>query len=382
MRLRHARFFANAVLERYPDQRSIDAGALALLGPSRADIRLALGWLLEHEPDRALALAASAWRLWFLVGELTDGDRWMGQVLDATQERRTVARVRALNGRAILRHVMADLTGAIRFDQESLELAEAIGDDRGIGDACNHMAGLIYANGDSSSEAHRLIDVAMAAYARIGDEHGIAEARLNLLALAFYENRFAAGLQEGLLALDYCRAAGKDVLASNLLHGVSELARLTEKYSLARDLAIEALELNRRMDYDVFTSANISVTTSMLLEAGYFEDALRLAEFAQRFSSELAPGGDISDPFGRVEAERALLLSTTVPRGCRAGDQSGPTPDTIRSGRSGAGIVAFAHVPGVAQDSSGLSHFSNQSPMRVSRSIWWLRSLKPCGSRG
>lgn len=310
-RARHGRFFAGTFLDQYPDQRSIDAHAVAEFGPSRADLRLAIVWLLEHEPDHALAVAAAAWRIWFLAGDLSEGDRWIAQVLDATHDLRTVDRVRALNGRAILRHVMADLPEAIRFDRESLALAEEIGDDRGIGDACNHLAGLIYPG--ESIESHRLIDVAMTAYARAADEHGIAESRVNRLALAYFEERFADGLNEGLLALDYCRAAGKDVLASNVLHGVVELARLTGNDRLAHELLIDALELNRRLDYDVFTSANISLATSLLLQHGQCEAALRLATFARQFSSEFAPGGDSADPFGRVGTERAQMLEQLTP---------------------------------------------------------------------
>ena len=116
-------------------------------------------------------------------------------------------------------------------------------------------------------------------------------------------------MRDGLEVVEYCRAEGKDVLASNTIVGVAESAFQLGNKRLAVELLAEALEVNRRLDYDIFTGANLVEVTTLLLDAGLYEDALRLSSFATAFALERARMADMSDPFGRAEQERAAMLA-------------------------------------------------------------------------
>jgi tetratricopeptide (TPR) repeat protein len=247
--------------------------------------------------------------LWFVVGRLTDADRWLEMVLDATANDESVRRVRALYGRALIGHARASLERAIAFDVASLTLAERLGDQRGIGDACNHMAGMIALTTGDGLRSVELVERAIEAYTAVDDRHGVAESLLNRASLTFEAGRFDNALADGQQVLDYCRAEGKDVLRSNTLHGVAGIAALTGQHELAIELLREALELSRRLGYDIFLSSNIAVLDSLLVEAGQYEDALRLAEFTREFSRNRTAGGDVSDPFQRVDSDRVTMLA-------------------------------------------------------------------------
>jgi predicted ATPase/class 3 adenylate cyclase len=307
MRARHARYFADAVLERYPDQRSIDAEAVEKFRPSLPDLTQAISWMSVHDRARALDLGEGAWRIWCVAGQQSTADHWLELVLDATRDIRTVQRVRALYGRAIAAHFMGDMARAEAYDLESLELARAIGDDRGIGDASNHMAGVAYMLRDDPAPI-QLLDEAMAAYERIDDRHGIAEVLLNRAAFAMVHGRYEDVLADGMRVLDYCRAERKDALASNTFHGVAEAAYQLGRVPLATSLMIEALELNWKLEFDIFTGANLQVAAGIALDAGSPEEALLLATYVQAFARDYSAAGDLIDPFGRASEQRDRML--------------------------------------------------------------------------
>ncbi len=306
MRARHARYFAGQVLDRYSDQRSIDATAVRELRPALLDLSQSISWLTEHDPVRALDLGAGAWRLWCVAGQQSASDRWLEPLLRATRGVERVERVRALYGRAIARHYMGDMVQAEALDRESLELARKLDDDRGIGDAINHLAGVKYMD-DGNPEHLHLLDQAMAAYERIGDQHGIAEVLLNRAAFAMLAGRNEDVLADGLRILDYCRAEGKDALASNTIQGVAEAAHRLGNGPLAASLIIEALELNRKLEFDVYTGANLQVAAGIALDSGAGEVALRLVIFADVFAQRHALVGDMADPFGRADELRERI---------------------------------------------------------------------------
>ncbi|MCA9858460.1 MAG: AAA family ATPase, partial [Thermomicrobiales bacterium] len=323
MQERHARYFSELVLAEHSDQRSIDAEAMERFTPVLGDIRQAIFWLIEHDPLRALAMAAGSWRIWFVMGQNADAERWLGDTLDATIEFQTVDRVRAIYGRSLLPFSTIEYERAIEIAEESKLLAIELGDDRGIGDACNYQSGVCYAWRQQRAESVLLMDEALDAYGRIGDLHGRAETLLNRAAMALDEGDLAQALADGLEVLEYCRANGKDVLASNTIQGVAETALRLGNIPLAIDLLVEALELNRRLQYDAFTGPNIWCASSFLLAMGEFEDALRLSIFSREFARIINADGEFLDPFRRADAELSRLHveldPATIARATEAG---------------------------------------------------------------
>ncbi len=76
------------------------------------------------------------------------------------------------------------LEQAIELDRASLALATELDDARGIGDACNHLAGMISYLQGTPEEPRALVERALEIYATIDDRHGRAESLLNRAAIA------------------------------------------------------------------------------------------------------------------------------------------------------------------------------------------------------
>ncbi len=223
-RERHARYFANRVLARHADQRSINAAAVAAFALDLDDLRQAILWLIDHDLIVALKLGEGAWRIWYVCGRIADVDRWQSLLLAATEDVASISRVRVLYGRALGLYTKGELEQAIELDRASLALATELDDARGIGDACNHLAGMISYLQGTPEEPRALVERALEIYATIDDRHGRAESLLNRAAIAVMLGDYEATLRDGLEVVEYCRAEGKDVLASNTIVGVAESA--------------------------------------------------------------------------------------------------------------------------------------------------------------
>lgn len=230
-------------------------------------------------------------------------------MVDAAEDRQTIERVRAIYGQALMRYARSTAHEAIQLSQKSLELAELLDDQRGIGDACNYMAGMIAESTGDFARGQVLLDRALNAYDTCGDRHGWAETLLNRASLKYELGDHDAALEDGELLLDYCRSEQKDVLASNTIHGVAGIALAAGRPEQARVLLAEGFELSRRLGYDIFLGASIFVFAMLLDEIGRFEEALRLSEFGNVYVAESPGASGMADPFRRNDAERELQLS-------------------------------------------------------------------------
>src|SRR5262249_33681095 len=69
---------------------------------SDEDVRTALRWLLDNDPERAMQLSGALTRFWYVRNFPREGYRWLSESLSRSPQVRTVARARALVGAAFL----------------------------------------------------------------------------------------------------------------------------------------------------------------------------------------------------------------------------------------------------------------------------------------
>ena len=95
---RHAEWFA--ALTDTPGGRvtDLDPSWVERLERDHDNLRAAISWLLEHEPARALEMAAGMAALWLLRAHLREGCRWLDRALEAAPAP-TLARSDALHAR-------------------------------------------------------------------------------------------------------------------------------------------------------------------------------------------------------------------------------------------------------------------------------------------
>ena len=101
VRRRHAEEYLGLAVRAEPHLTADDQGAwLDRCEQEHANLRAALRWAIEAaDADRAQAAAGALWRFWQQRGHLTEGRRWLEEVLAMPSGRApTPARVKALAG--------------------------------------------------------------------------------------------------------------------------------------------------------------------------------------------------------------------------------------------------------------------------------------------
>jgi hypothetical protein len=126
---RHARFYAALVERAGPELTGADqASWLERLEAEHANLQTALRWARQTEDtDLALGMAARLWRFWQLRGHLTEGRRWLEDLL-AADGAASVSRGKALLGLAGICYWQFDLDAAEAAYRQARDLAKGLDD--------------------------------------------------------------------------------------------------------------------------------------------------------------------------------------------------------------------------------------------------------------
>ena len=115
---------AAGMLTRVTEQTAI----VQILGDEHDNLRAALDWLLQHDPNAALRLAGNLWPFWAMRGLLSEGVRWVSAALERAQTAPAIDRSRALVGLGNMASDLGDFALAQQALNESLPLSEESGD--------------------------------------------------------------------------------------------------------------------------------------------------------------------------------------------------------------------------------------------------------------
>jgi tetratricopeptide (TPR) repeat protein len=165
-----------------PDQ----AAWLNRLDAEEANIRLALAWLADGDPNRALPVAAALARYWSLRGHLAEGRGWLERVLATTTEAAVPAaiRLKALDGLGGLTFTQNDYPATRAIAEQALALAETSGDEAATAAARVSLGAVAYKQGDHATAGEHY-EAALTVFLRLGDRRGTARARNNLGLIAW-----------------------------------------------------------------------------------------------------------------------------------------------------------------------------------------------------
>jgi predicted ATPase/DNA-binding SARP family transcriptional activator len=131
LRERHARWFAGMTEKPGSAVTDAEPDAVDRLNADHDNLRAALAWMLEHEPDRAHEMAAGMAGLWLLRGFLREGCNWLDRALAAATAP-TLARSEALHARqALERRRPESYDSADQLCEERVAIHHLRGDARG-----------------------------------------------------------------------------------------------------------------------------------------------------------------------------------------------------------------------------------------------------------
>jgi predicted ATPase/DNA-binding SARP family transcriptional activator len=131
LRRRHALAFLDVARAAQPQLAIASVDALEEVDPDHDNVRAALSWSVEHEPDTvALPLAAAFRWYWYYRILWNEGLRWLTRVLDASSPQPSAARASALSGAGTLAFYLGDLDRGRQLLEEAEEMWRSLGDDR------------------------------------------------------------------------------------------------------------------------------------------------------------------------------------------------------------------------------------------------------------
>jgi predicted ATPase/class 3 adenylate cyclase len=209
------------------------------------NLRGALDWLRSQgDGDRALTLASSLWRFWWLRGHVAEGREQLETALAVTGSEASAARASALDGAGVLAEAQGDYDRAEALHQESLTLSRDRGDKTGIARALGNLGVVAFDRGDTG-QATALLEESLALAREIGDQLLVATA-LNDLGIVAYERGDldrAEPLYQESLALRRQAGSGSEIARS--LNNLAGVAFARDDFDRACQLFAESLGLYR-----------------------------------------------------------------------------------------------------------------------------------------
>ncbi len=251
------------------------------------NLRAALRWLLENDPETGLRLAGSLDRFWEARDEQGEGRQWLEALLaradTAHMQPQTLAKALSAAGTMAWRH--CDYRQALDWHQQSLDLYRSCGDQHGHALALNNLG--VQQNNLGNVQAASECYEACIALARESSDlqaETFALVNLGILAIDLHDLQRARGVIEQGLAC--ARRLGSERTLVAALSNLGEVLLGLGETQAARDLLREciqrsyACELKTELAYSLEQLAGAYRAQGMLRKAAQLfgaADALREA---------------------------------------------------------------------------------------------------------
>jgi predicted ATPase/class 3 adenylate cyclase len=191
-----------------------------------------------------LRLAAALWRFWFLHGHFSEGRRWLGRALAASEGRTVPARAWALVGSGRLAHHQGDYERAKAFLEEALAQYRGTGEQEGIAWSLGYL-GLVAHDQGQCEQAAALLEEGLALFQQVNHPWGIAWVHSRLGVVAHEQGQYERAtslLQEGVSRF---RRIGDKLAIGRTVGFLGNLLRDRGQYDEAEKLLDESLALAR-----------------------------------------------------------------------------------------------------------------------------------------
>jgi predicted ATPase/DNA-binding SARP family transcriptional activator/DNA-binding CsgD family transcriptional regulator len=246
VRNRHALFVLDFVTSGEPGLRGSSQGEwINRFEAEHDNLRAALHWSIETNPDIALRIAASTGRFWYIRSYGVEGRSMLEATLNAAPHAEPLIRARVLSHAGILADEAGDHALAAQHLEAALAIFRDSGDERGMATALNSLGAVARSSGEHE-RARQLFEESLALRQKLGDEHAINLVKSNLAAVALSMGNLDQAevlLEE---TIPYERATGDEwSLAISLAH-LGRIALARGEYLRAASTYIESSVLAMR----------------------------------------------------------------------------------------------------------------------------------------
>jgi predicted ATPase len=323
LRRRHGEFFASFAeradphLRHGPDQHLwIDRFAA-----DYDNVRAAISFALEHDLTLALRLAGRVSYLVYLRGGFAEAQAWLDEILP-----RAAGQPQDLLGRAhecgsVIAERVGDIGSQARHSDAAYAAFAAVGDEHGMADALRERGKAASARGDTAQQTALLTELAALAE-RIGDRWNGAIALNNLGYTASQSGDWERAAQLCGRSAALRRELGDEWGMALALHNAAFAEVRLGRLSAAATSLRVALDASMRIDATMMVWACLDVAVDLAAAVGRMREAAHLVGASARLQEELGTARDSFEGGAfeqTVEAVRASLgadeLSVEIERG-------------------------------------------------------------------
>lgn len=259
-----------------------------------ANLRAALTWCAEHDPEAGLQLAGALHSFWHLRGHLQESHQWFQRFLKQTAPGGQLAlRARAsqLAGISALR--LSHTAEAAQLLQSSLTLYQELADPAGVVEVLLQLGNLAAYQNDYST-AQALYQQALALNQPLGDQHREAQLCSYLGTIAKDQGDFASAAHYYQRCRLLFQQLGKRIGLATALNDLSDLAYWQADFAQAAHFAAESLAIHRQVDNKLSIAYALTSLGSAWLQQG------KLSAAAPLFAESRALFQSIGDKNGTV----------------------------------------------------------------------------------
>ena len=350
---RHAEYYSDLVEQAAPRLTGRDQHEwLSMIDREVGNIRPAIAWSIQHEPEIALRTVAALGRWCYLHGRYADGRRWAASALrawpDAPSELRAPVLVLAgtlaflqcdyAESRPLVEEAKALFAatgdraglvwsigrlGAIAREQgryeksaelhrEAMRLAQEIGDDHDAAVQLNYLCFLAWLSGDLD-KAEKLGPEVLRRMRELGDQEGVIWALINLGTTARYRGDLAGARLLLSQCLDLCEELSFREGIAWTLNQLGVVARLRGETERAFGMQMASLTEHHKLG-DRWREASVrDELAALAMQRGDPAEAARQLASADRLRAEIqsaVPAAERADREQTVEAAQQALGAT------------------------------------------------------------------------
>jgi predicted ATPase/DNA-binding SARP family transcriptional activator len=338
LRRRHAEWlteFAETMQERTLAGEDITVW-MDRIQPEHDNIRAALAWSLEHEPELTLRLASSLRLFWEVRGNFREGLQWIEEALPYAGDMSAEVRFRALAGSGAIATRLGDLDLAQERKEAALALGREVGDELWIARELSDL-GTVWAMREDYQTASEMFEESAALFRKLDVPSRLGMVLSNLGHIAGQRGDYERAIEvtEEALSLESSHKQNAAIASYNLGSYNLHSGHLEQ----ARDWLERTVALTLELGFKEVMAYALAAFARLCLVEG---DAARAAYLAGIADRQLADAGLQLQP-----SEQALFDEAKATLEQQLRDEfaalhdaaaAGPLEDALREG----GVLAEA----------------------------------------
>jgi predicted ATPase/DNA-binding SARP family transcriptional activator len=311
-----------------------------LLDRELDNLRQALRWSRESDPEAHLRLAGMLCWYWFSSRHWAEGRQWLDRALTLPGAAGTPSRAAALFAAGVLATLQGQSALATPWLRESAAIADALGDRRQEAYARNYLGMSLVVQGLPEGKAP--VAAALAWFREAGDLYGLRLSMLILGSLALAQGRTAEAAELAGEGVRVARSFGQNRELGIALQTLGEVHHRQGDLAGAAALFLEALEALRNDPLYLFVARSLELLAVVACDQGNVRDSARLFGSADSIREALGAAvfkldDDRYQP--RIAAARAALGEAAFAE-ARAEGRAATFPSVISLARA-----AVEHTP-------------------------------------